>query len=123
MKFNHPYTKYAFALLLSQKEDNNAFSKNDLLKALNVQIQNGINNFRIKPIGSFIGKEIVDFIPSDQQKGDPSNGVFLSPSILSSDQKAGNVYNAAKTLLKELPNNLDKKRKLLWALYQLRVNI
>lgn len=109
MNLNHPYTKYAYALLLSQKEDDNAFSKESLLKALNSQIQNGINNFRLKPSTVFIGKEIVDFIPCDQQKGDPSNGVFLSPSILSSDQKAGNVYKAAKVLLKELPNSLNKK--------------
>lgn len=109
MNLNHPYTKYAYALLLSQKEDDNAFSKESLLKALNSQIQNGINNFRLKPSVAFIGKDIVDFTPSDQQKGDPPNGVFLSPSILSSDQKAGNVYKAAQILLKELPNSINKK--------------
>ncbi len=109
MKLNHPYTRYGYALLLAQKESNNPFDKESLLKALNLQIQNGINNFRLKPTGVFKGKEIVDFTPCDQQKGDPSNGVFLSPNILSSDQKAGNVYKAAKALLKDLPKNVDKK--------------
>lgn len=108
MKLNHPYTKYAYALLLSQKENNNSFNKDSLLKVLNSQIQNGINNFRIKPSGAYIGKDIVDFTPCDQQKGDTSNGVFLAPSILSSDKAAGNVYKAAKALLEELPNNMDK---------------
>jgi len=108
MKLNHPYTKYAYALLLTQKENNDVFSKDDLLKALNSQIQNGINNFRVKPSGAFIGKDIVDFTPCDQQKGDTSNGVFLSPSILSTDKAAGNIYKAAKALLEELPNNIDK---------------
>ncbi len=108
MKLNHPYTKYAYALLLSQKEDNDAFSKNDLLKALNSEIHNGINNFRMKPSGSFLGKDIVDFTPCDQQKGDTSNGVFLASSILSTDKAAGNIYKAAKALLEELPSNLDK---------------
>src|ERR1022692_2738161 len=108
MKLNHPYTKYAYALLLSQNEDNDAFNKDGLLKALHTQIQNGINNFRVKPSGAFIGKDTVDFTPCDQKKGDTSNGVFLSPSILSTDKAAGNIYKAAKVLLEELNYKIDK---------------
>ncbi|WP_069658382.1 type I-PGING CRISPR-associated protein Cas8c/Csp2 [Arcticibacter eurypsychrophilus] len=108
MNLNHPYIKYAYALLLSQKEDNVDFKKETLLEALSLQIQNGINNFRVKPTGAFIGKESVDFTGCDEQKGDPSNGVFLSPSILSSDKAAGYIYKAAKSLLAELPINMDK---------------
>ena len=108
MKLNHPYTRYAYALLLLQKEDTDTFNKESLLKALNSQIQHGINNFRVKPSVAFKGRDTVDFIPCDHQKGDTSNGVFLSPSILSSDKAAGNIYKAAKSLLQELPLNFER---------------
>jgi len=108
MKYNHPFIKYGYALLLVENENNDSFNKEDLLKALKSQIQNGINHFRIKPNGAFLGMETVNFTYSDQQKGDTSNGVFLSPSILSSDKAAGNIFKAAKDLIEELSNNIEK---------------
>lgn len=108
MKLNHPYTKYAYALLLSQKENDDAFSRDALIKALKTQIQNGINNFRMKPNGTFVGKDIIDFTSCDQQKGETERGVFLSPNIISPDIKAHNILKAAKKLLEELPGKIDK---------------
>lgn len=97
---NHPYTKYAEALVRIE----NGLSINDpITKAyLKIEIEKGLNSFRLSPVGAFEGKEKVGYRYLREAKGDTKLGVFLSPNVISSDMQAKNIWAESNQIEKEL---------------------
>ena len=102
MIIKHPYFKYGLAVVMAE---NNFDSPNQVFENVSVlssEIQKGLNHFRMKPSGSFRGMEKVKFDYINEKKGSPDNGIFLSPSILSTDKAAGNIYKACENIQKQV---------------------
>jgi CRISPR-associated protein Cas8c/Csp2 len=77
------------------------------------EIEKGLHSFRVQPRESFEGKERVEYDFSDTEKGNPNEGIFLSPNVLSSDQSAKHLIAGAKDLINEFKNHsLDKEGEL-----------
>lgn len=97
---HHPYTKYAEALVRLE----NGLSINDLITKihLKIEIDKGLNSFRLSPARAFEGKEKVDYTYLREAKGDTKLGVFLSPNIISSDMQAKNIWTESNLIGKEL---------------------
>lgn len=92
MNITHPFIKYAIALV--EQEHNITWDSPKWVDKVSFEISRGISHFRVKPKGDFKGKERISFIYSDDPKGDTHNGVYLSPSILTPDKTAGNIYKS-----------------------------
>jgi hypothetical protein len=88
--FTHFYARYGLALTLTQKK---ATSLEDLTAAeFSELLESGLLNFRIKAVGSWKGQDKIEYQYARLQKGEPSVGIFLSPSILTSDQSAQKLW-------------------------------
>jgi CRISPR-associated protein Cas8c/Csp2 len=73
------------------------------------EIEKGLNSFRMRPSGIFNGENSVTYDFSKTKEGDPGNGIFLAPNVVSSDKTAGNVWNEGSSLISELkPESLEK---------------
>lgn len=105
----HPYARYAKALVIveNELEPNSEISGRQIA----AEIERGLNCFRLAPISSFIGKENVQFTYVKEAKGDTAAGVFLSPSIVTTDKVAKNIWIEAEALKTSLQscdlNKLD----------------
>jgi len=97
---SHPFTKYAEALVRLE----NGLSVSDYItKAhLKIEIDKGLNSFRLSPVGTFEGKEKVGYTYLREAKGDTKLGVFLSPNIISSDMQAKNIWSESNQIVREL---------------------
>jgi len=106
----HPFLRYAEALILFE---NNISSRYEISPSqLILEIEKGIQSFRVKPNGIFFGKKVVSYSFTNEEKGDTNNGVFLAPNIIANDKKAGNTWiNAIDILssLKHTPLNTTDK--------------
>ncbi len=100
MSTNHPYLKYAQALLMSE---NNLSSSEEITPDIIVsEIEKGLETFRVQPIKKFQGKEKVEYGFVKTEKGNVPKGIFLSPNIVVTDKLAKNIWNEANNLLKIL---------------------
>ncbi|KGN69286.1 type I-PGING CRISPR-associated protein Cas8c/Csp2 [Porphyromonas sp. COT-108 OH1349] len=115
MKINeHPLIKYAEALLLFRKEDS-ADAKTEELSLLE-EIRHCKNRFRLMPNEAWEGKEDVSYDYIAKEKGNTEKGVFLSPSIMSTDMLAGNVWkslSAYEATLCESDCDLEKMKEVV----------
>jgi CRISPR-associated protein Cas8c/Csp2 len=104
---SHPFTKYAEALVRLE----NGLSVSDYItKAhLKIEIDKGLNSFRLSPVGTFEGKEKVGYIYLREAKGDTKLGVFLSPNIISSDMQAKNIWSESNQIVRELEKGVLSK--------------
>lgn len=100
MNITHPYIKYGIAVTLVAKgySDFTLIKKEDLKE----EIEKGINHFRVKPQGDFKNKNEIRFDFSNEEKGAPAFGFFLSPCILSDDRSAVKVIKALKDISEKL---------------------
>lgn len=100
----HPFIKYGLAVVM---RENNLNSVDDVTQEhLINEIENSKNHFRVKPASS--GKaNTVNFHFSNDQKGNPSKGVYLAPNVLGTDMSARNIFSSFGKLISEL-----KKEKL-----------
>ena len=117
MNFTHPLSKYGLALILFKEnlEDEGKILPEHLIK----QLKLGLNHFRIHtPNNIKIDEDILfEYIPLDKIikesiKGDPKKGVFLSPSIITSDFQASKCFNANNELITIL-SKLQTHNKLV----------
>jgi len=117
MNFTHPLSKYGLALVLYKEnlENEKAILPEHLIKHL----KRGLNHFRIYTSNNFkIDEKIAyEYIPlekivNDNIKGDPKKGIFLSPSIITSDFQASKCLAANLELIKKL-SKLQTHEKLL----------
>ncbi|MDO4790317.1 MAG: type I-PGING CRISPR-associated protein Cas8c/Csp2 [Porphyromonas sp.] len=115
MKINeHPLVKYAEALILFRKEDSSDAKtyEQNLLE----EIKRSKEHFRIMPSEAWEGKEEVLYKYVAKEKGDTAKGVFLSPSVISTDMLAGNVWkslNAYEEALGESGCDLEKIKEVV----------
>lgn len=85
MKINeHPFIKYAEALLLF-REENSSDVKTERQFLLE-EIKRSKEHFRIMPNEACEGKEEVLYKYVAKEKGDTAKGVYLSPSVISTDR-------------------------------------
>jgi CRISPR-associated protein Cas8c/Csp2 len=94
---NHPYVRYAQALLMSENELSN--SEQITKEQIAFEIENGLGTFRVQPAKTFDSKDTVEFVFVKSEKGDPSNGIFLAPNILSSDKLAKYIWSEGHNLI------------------------
>ncbi|MEG2069899.1 MAG: type I-PGING CRISPR-associated protein Cas8c/Csp2, partial [Bacteroidales bacterium] len=95
----HPYIKYAQALLM---EEYNLSSVNGIsVDHIFSEIEKGLSCFRMRVAESFEGKTKVKYIFDKIEKGAPDKGVFLSPNAITSDIQAKNLWGAAIKYLKQ----------------------
>jgi CRISPR-associated protein Cas8c/Csp2 len=81
------------------------------------EIEKGLHSFRVQPRESFEGKKRVEYDFSDTEKGNPNEGIFLSPNVLSSDKSAKYLISGAQNLIKELNYHaLDEEGELTMAI-------
>jgi len=97
---NHPYTRYAQALVMIEHE----LHSNDEITAAHIstELEKGLSSFRMAPSSSFDGKEKVSYAYVREAKGDPKSGVFLAPHILTPDMQAKNIWNEGHSIIKSL---------------------
>ncbi len=107
MSMNHPYLKYAQALLMSE---NSLSSSEEITPDIIVsEIEKGLETFRVQPTKKFQDKEKVEYEFVKKEKGNVPKGIFLSPNILVTDKLAKNIWNEANSLLKILKiDNINK---------------
>lgn len=88
--FTHFYARYGLALTLSEKAASGLenLTANDFSEML----EKGLLKFRVKVSGDWKGKEKIDFHFARLKDGNPSAGVFLSPSVISTDKGAKGLW-------------------------------
>lgn len=107
MNITHPYIKYGLAItMMNQNLKESSLVTKENLKE---EIERGINSFRVKPQSDFQNKVVVKYNFSNDEKGAPALGIYLSPFILSDDRGAIKVFKALKDLITKLSNNKDTK--------------
>ncbi|MDP1764287.1 MAG: type I-PGING CRISPR-associated protein Cas8c/Csp2 [Sediminibacterium sp.] len=108
MNITHPYIKYGLAItMVNNNLDDSSFITKENLKK---EIERGINYFRVKPQNDNRNKTEIKYEFSNEEKGAPALGVYLSPFILSDDRGAVKVIKALKELSTKL--NINKNSKI-----------
>ncbi|MBK6498721.1 MAG: type I-PGING CRISPR-associated protein Cas8c/Csp2 [Saprospiraceae bacterium] len=106
----HPFINYGLATILANNNLNSEveISRTNLLQA----IENALNHFRVKPINENFSQASIKFQYSNTEKGNPKNGIYLSPSILASDKGAGQVFSVLQNIKTELENDTDLDKNI-----------
>lgn len=107
MIFSHPLSKYGLAYVFLE-EDIDTIDK-ITPQMLAKYLREGLNHFRLFTDGNPAVDEKLNFgylsmqyIIDNNQKGDPSKGIYLSPNIITTDKQAANCWVAVKGLIDEL---------------------
>lgn len=96
----HPFIKYGIAVVM---RENNLLSLKEITREhLIREIENSRNHFRVKPLAVVNETKTVSFHYTDDQKGNPKEGVYLAPNILTTDMGAKNVFSSFQNVLKDL---------------------
>jgi CRISPR-associated protein Cas8c/Csp2 len=93
-EFSHFYSKYGQALLYEESSDDYNLKAKELLEL-------GLEKFRLKA-RHFEGEAQTSYNYARIKKGDTSNGVFLSPSVIISDLKATGLWVQIEGLIDKL---------------------
>lgn len=104
---NHPYTRYAQALIMVENELSNVIEIN--FDHISAELVKGLNSFRLAPSSSIEGKEKVNYVYVKEAKGDTKSGVYLAPNILTPDKQAKNIWNESNNIIESLQRS-DKKQ-------------
>ena len=119
MTFSHPLSKYGLALVLNEEELSIDHILDITPQMLIKQLREGLNHFRIYTQSNLVVDEILvfdympmQFIIDNEQKGDTSKGIYLSPNIITTDFQASKCWVAILTLINEL-SALKDKRELI----------
>lgn len=99
----HPFINYGMAVVMVNKNYDDAvnISKADLAE----EVEICLNHFRVKPNVEIIDQTSVEFEYTNDEKGNPAQGVYLSSSVLTTDKGAGQVYAALNKLKEDLDKN------------------
>lgn len=104
-EFQHFYSRFGQALLYEEPSNN----YNDKAKEL---LELGLEKFRLKA-GNFEGVPQTSYKYEKIKKGNPGNGIFLSPSVIISDLKATGLWTQVETLITKLTtSNLEDKASI-----------
>jgi CRISPR-associated protein Cas8c/Csp2 len=100
----HPYIRYAQALIMNENDLNSC--EEITSEQIISEIEKGLNSFRLQPVQAIEGKDKVKFDFARIEKGDPKQGLFLAPNVITTDMQAKNTWKAASDLVIELQGNL-----------------
>lgn len=105
----HPYIRYAQALIMNE---NNLNSYEDITSdQIILEIEKGLNSFRLKPSQTIEGKDMVKFDFAKIEEGNPKQGIFLAPNVISKDKFSRFIWKEGNSLLialkKDTVNKLD----------------
>lgn len=103
----HPFVKYGAAVVMVE---NNLANFNQITKEhLIREIERSKIHFRLKADNINDNSKTIKFNYSDEAKGNPANGIYLSPSVLASDMSASKILPAFKNILEGLRKGNDSK--------------
>lgn len=97
---NHPYVKYAQALLRSEGSDQMSS------RSIRDAIELGIEHFCLEPSESWECKDVVKFRYL-REKNDANKYHYLSPHIMATEMKSGNLFKGAIAFSEELKQRKD----------------
>jgi len=105
----HPYIRYAQALIMNENDLNSC--EEITSEQIISEIEKGLNSFRLQPVQAIEGKDKVQFDFARIEKGDPKQGLFLSPNVMSKDKFSRFIWKEGNSLLtalkKDTINKLD----------------
>lgn len=105
----HPYIRYAQALIINENDLNSC--EEIISEQIISEIEKGLNSFRLQPVQAIEGKDKVKFDFTKIEKGDPKQGLFLAPNVMSKDKFSRFIWKEGNTLLtalkKDTINKLD----------------
>ena len=110
----HPFIKYGIAVVLRENNLSNTtdISRQHLIR----EIENCVNHFRMQPETPIDVQKTIKFVYCNEESGNPSKGIYLSPTILCTDKSAKQVYSALHKIKTELqkdkPINVDISRSM-----------
>lgn len=101
----HPFVKYGAAVVMVENNlsDSEQITKEHLIN----EIEKSKNHFRLKANDHNSTQKTVNFIYTDEAKGNPSKGIYLSPSVLASDMSASKILPAFSKILEGLRRGSD----------------
>lgn len=103
----HPYIRYAQALIMNE---NGLNSCGEIISEQIIsEIENGLNSFRLQPVQAIEGKDKVKFDFTRIEKGDPKQGLFLAPNVISKDKFSRFIWKEGNTLLTALKKDTINK--------------
>ena len=103
----HPYIRYAQALIMNE---NDLKSCEEITsEQIITEIENGLNSFRLQPVQMIDGKDKVKFGYARIEKGDPKQGLFLAPNVMSKDKFSRFIWKEGNTLLTSLKKDSINK--------------
>lgn len=95
----HPYISFGQALVML--ENDLKYPTEITSRNLKDEIEIGISSFRTLPSEAFEGKEKIKYQFGKIEKGNPEKGIFLSPSIITTDMLAKNTWKGAQQLIEK----------------------
>lgn len=105
----HPYIRYAQALIMNENDLNSC--EEITSEQIISEIEKGLNSFRLQPVQAIEGKDKVKFDFARIEKGDPKQGIFLAPNVISKDKFSRFIWKEGNSLLSALKkgsiNKLD----------------
>lgn len=105
----HPYIRYAQALIMNENDLKSCeeITSEQIISEIGI----GLNSFRLQPVQAIEGKDKVKFDFVRIEKGDPKQGLFLAPNVMSKDKFSRFIWKEGNTLLtalkKDTINKLD----------------
>ncbi len=103
----HPYIRYAQALIMNENDLNNC--EEIISEQIISEIEKGLNSFRLQPVQTIEGKDKVKFDYARIEKGDPKQGLFLAPNVMSKDKFSRFIWKEGNNLLIELKKDTINK--------------
>lgn len=103
----HPYIRYAQALIINENDLN--CCEEIISEQIISEIEKGLNSFRLQPVQAIEGKDKVKFDFTKIEKGDPKQGLFLAPNVMSKDKFSRFIWKEGNTLLTALKNDTINK--------------
>lgn len=103
----HPYIRYAQALIMIE----NDLTSCDQISSDHIiaEIENGLNAFRLQPSQSIEGKDKVKFDYVRIEKGNPKQGLFLAPNVISKDKFSRFIWKEGNALLAKIASDTINK--------------
>lgn len=99
----HPFINYGKAVVMAS---NGITNEKDISKAILIEeVSRLLNHFRIKPDAEIIEQTSVKYSYCNVEKGNPKQGIYLSPSILATDKSAGQIFSTLNKLTIDLGND------------------
>jgi hypothetical protein len=117
MRFSHPFSRYGLAYIMFKE---NVSVIEDIDKEMLIRhLKIGLSHFRMFSKNNPETDDLLHFeympmqyIINNNQKGDPSKGIYLSPNVITKDIKASNTWIAIIDLISKI-ENINEREELI----------